>query len=268
MDAVAPPMMDAAIGEPGVACTGAWDDASRWIEIFGEVAAGRTEPLGDLYDMASRRLYGLALWRTGSRDLAAEVVQELFIRVAEHGERLASIRGPRWWLLSVTHRLAIDAVRRAVRREAEPIEEHAELAADGVDCEPVGDRQQPPAQVPDGGKPLTVLRDTDEQLLHHLGGEVAAAGPPQGEPVQPPARHVVQVPERLGPAGRHLAEDLDPARRVVPGAGTRDARLADRGVHHRGGHSVHARRDAPIPLPCHLTRAGRPLAHTPRQADS
>src|SRR5664280_3639712 len=93
MDAVAPPMMDAAIGEPGVACTGAWDDASRWIEIFGEVAAGRTEPLGDLYDMASRRLYGLALWRTGSRDLAAEVVQELFIRVAEHGERLAPTRG-------------------------------------------------------------------------------------------------------------------------------------------------------------------------------
>src|SRR5664280_1421032 len=133
MDAVAPPMMDAAIGEPGVACTGAWDDASRWIEIFGEVAAGRTEPLGDLYDMASRRLYGLALWRTGSRDLAAEVVQELFIRVAEHGERLASIRDPRWWLLSVTHRLAIDAVRRAVRREAEPIEEHAELAVEPVD---------------------------------------------------------------------------------------------------------------------------------------
>jgi RNA polymerase sigma-70 factor (ECF subfamily) len=133
MDAVAPPMMDAAIGEPGVACTGAWDDASRWIEIFGEVAAGRTEPLGDLYDMASRRLYGLALWRTGSRDLAAEVVQELFIRVAEHGERLASVRDPRWWLLSVTHRLAIDAVRRAARREAEPIDEHAELAAEPVD---------------------------------------------------------------------------------------------------------------------------------------
>ncbi len=133
MEAVAPPMIGAAAGTPAAAQAGAWQDAARWVALFGELAAGRLEGLGQLYDMASRRLFGLALWRTGSRELAADVVQEVFVRVAEHGERLASVRDPRWWLLSVTHRLAVDAVRRAVRREAEPIEEHADLSAEAVD---------------------------------------------------------------------------------------------------------------------------------------
>jgi RNA polymerase sigma-70 factor (ECF subfamily) len=165
MDAVAPPMMDAAIGAPAVACTGAWDDASRWIEIFGALAVGRTEPLGELYDMASRRLYGLALWRTGSRDLAAEVVQELFVRVAEYGERLASVRDPRWWLLSVTHRLAIDAVRRAARRETEPIEEHAEPAAEPVDPARAVDAQRVWALVA-----RLSAKQREVIYLHHAAG--------------------------------------------------------------------------------------------------
>ena len=165
MDAVAPPMMDAATGEPGVACTGAWDDASRWIEIFGEVAAGRTEPLAELYDMAGRRLFGLALWRTGSRDLAAEVVQELFIRVAEHGERLASVRDPRWWLLSVTHRLAVDAGRRAARRQTEPIEAHPELAAEPVDHARAVDAQRVWALVA-----RLSAKQREVVYLHHAAG--------------------------------------------------------------------------------------------------
>ena len=133
MDAVAPPMMDAAIGAPAAAYTAAWEDAARWREIFAELAAGRVERLADLYDLSSRRLYGLALWRTGRHDLAADVVQDVFVRVAEQGARLARVRDPRWWLLSVAHRLAIDAVRQAARREAEPVEDHADLAADPVD---------------------------------------------------------------------------------------------------------------------------------------
>ena len=133
MDAVAPPMTEAVPEALVRSGTGAWDDAARWVEIFAELAAGRVERLADLYDLSSRRLYGLALWRTGRHDLAADVVQDVFVRVAEQGARLARVRDPRWWLLSVAHRLAIDAVRQAARREAEPVEDHAELAADPVD---------------------------------------------------------------------------------------------------------------------------------------
>ena len=133
MEAVAPPMTEAVPEALVRSRTGAWDDAARWREIFAELAAGRVERLADLYDLASRRLHGLALWRTGRHDLAADVVQDVFVRVAEQGVRLARVRDPRWWLLAVTHRLAIDAVRRAARREAEPVEDHADLAADPVD---------------------------------------------------------------------------------------------------------------------------------------
>jgi RNA polymerase sigma-70 factor, ECF subfamily len=126
-------MAEAVPGSSSAARTGAWADASRWLELFRELADGDAEALGPLYDMASRRLYGLARWRTGSRELAAEVVQEVFVRVAEHRERLGAVRDPRWWLLSVTHRLAIDAVRRALRHQAEPLDDQAELAAEPVD---------------------------------------------------------------------------------------------------------------------------------------
>jgi RNA polymerase sigma-70 factor, ECF subfamily len=133
MEAVAPLMTEAVPSPPATARAGAWDDASRWVELFRELAAGDPEKLGQLYDMASRRLYGLALWRTGSRELAADVVQEVFVRIAERRERLGGVRDPRWWLLSVTHRLAVDAVRRARYRYAEPLDEHADLAAEPVD---------------------------------------------------------------------------------------------------------------------------------------
>ena len=60
-------------------------------------------------------------------------MQDVFVRVAERRERLGEVRDPRWWLLAVTHRLAVDAVRRAARRQAEPIDEQADVAAESVD---------------------------------------------------------------------------------------------------------------------------------------
>ncbi len=158
-------MIDAAAVAPSAGRTGVWQDRPRWVAVFRELAAGRPEVLGELYDMASRRLYGLALWRTGSRDLAAEVVQDVFVRIAEHGERLAGVEDPRWWLLSVTHRLAIDAVRRAARRETEPIEEHAELAAEAVDHARAVDAQRVWALVA-----RLSAKQREVIYLHHAAG--------------------------------------------------------------------------------------------------
>jgi RNA polymerase sigma-70 factor, ECF subfamily len=127
MEAVTNQMVDTSADVKAAAYRGNWDDPSRWLELFSQLAAGRTEVLGELYDISSRRLYGLALWRTGSSDLAADVVQDVFVRVAERGVRLGKVRDPRWWMLSVTHRLAVDAVRRAGRRQVERLDEHSDL---------------------------------------------------------------------------------------------------------------------------------------------
>lgn len=111
----------------------AWDSAEPWLALFAELAAGHLEALGRLYDLASGRLYGLSLWRTGNSEDAREVVQEVFVRVAEQRERLAAVRDPRWWLLSLAHRLAVDVTRRRQRRPVEPIDDHPYLEANVPD---------------------------------------------------------------------------------------------------------------------------------------
>lgn len=91
-----------------------------WDEIFLDLAGGSAEALEEIYDAAARPLFGLALWRTGSTEDARDVVQELFIRLAEQRAGLRKVKNPRSWLFAVAHRIAVDTTRR--RRKAEPLE--------------------------------------------------------------------------------------------------------------------------------------------------
>jgi len=113
-----------------------------WRNLFVDLAAGRIAALDELYDVAAPRLYGLALWRTGSEDDAADVVQDVFVRVAEQGARLAKVRNPRAWIMTVTNRAAIDLIRRRSRRQTEPLEDCAYLTAAADDCERTLDATQ------------------------------------------------------------------------------------------------------------------------------
>jgi RNA polymerase sigma-70 factor, ECF subfamily len=92
-------------------------------------------------------MFGLALWRTGSPEDAAEVVQDVFIRVAEEREGLSAVKDPRWWLLKLTHRVAIDAMRRKQTRRTEPIEAHPYLRASDADQAAALDAQRISAEV-------------------------------------------------------------------------------------------------------------------------
>ena len=123
------PRMEAIALAPTATRSEPWERPEPWLLLFKELAAGRSDALEVLYDLASGRLYGLALWRTGSREDAADVVQEVFVQVAEQRRQLAGVRDPRWWLLAVTHRLAIDITRRRRRRRTEPIDDHPYLEA-------------------------------------------------------------------------------------------------------------------------------------------
>lgn len=141
----------------------AWDDPAPWREAFEGVAAGRREALARLYDLASKRMFGLALWRTGNIEDAVEAVQEAFVRVAEQRDRLATVRDPRWWMLALTHRIAVDVTRR--RRPAEPLENHPYLEA------PVGDRDG----AIDAGRVSALVARLSPKLrevvyLHHYAG--------------------------------------------------------------------------------------------------
>jgi len=100
-----------------------------WKTLFLRLADGDRDALGELYRIASRRLYGLALWRTGSPSDADEVVQEVFVRLVEKRDQLGRVADPRAWLLSVAHRVAVDLSRKRSRREARPLEECPYLEA-------------------------------------------------------------------------------------------------------------------------------------------
>ena len=79
---------------------------------FTALAAGDLDALEVIYDLCAADLFGLALWRTGSREDAADVVQELFVRLAGRGAKLWRVRDPRAYLLAMAHSAAVDVLRR------------------------------------------------------------------------------------------------------------------------------------------------------------
>jgi RNA polymerase sigma-70 factor (ECF subfamily) len=93
-----------------------------WRAVFARLAAGDPSALAALYEAAARQVFGLALWRTGSVEDASDVVQEVFLRVAQRHRRLAKVRDPKSWLLGVAHHVAIDVTRRRKRRAAESLD--------------------------------------------------------------------------------------------------------------------------------------------------
>jgi RNA polymerase sigma-70 factor (ECF subfamily) len=108
-----------------------WSDVRREHGIPAAHAAVTTRPdlatrlaqrdraaLAELYDGASRRAFGLAYRVLGDGQAAEDVVQDAFLWIWEHADRLDASRGtPEALLLTVTHRRAIDALRRRNHRQ-------------------------------------------------------------------------------------------------------------------------------------------------------
>ncbi len=79
---------------------------------FAALAAGDLDAIETVYDACAPDLFGLALWRTGSREDAADVVQEVFVRLAAGLSGLGRVRKPRAYLLAMGHSAAVDILRR------------------------------------------------------------------------------------------------------------------------------------------------------------
>ena len=111
-------------------------DAGELAKALAALAAGDLEALAVIYDGCSHDLFGMALWRTGSREDAGDAVQEVFVRLARSPRRLAGVRSPRGYLLAMAHSAAVDILRR--RRKTvqlddallEPVSADHEASAD------------------------------------------------------------------------------------------------------------------------------------------
>ena len=97
-------------------------------ELIELVAKGEARALEVLYDRYSRVVYSFALRIVGDPQLAEEILQEVFFRVWQQGSGFQSNRGSLiTWLLSITHNLAIDEVRKRNRRPQKADSEDPEL---------------------------------------------------------------------------------------------------------------------------------------------
>ena len=103
--------------------------ADDWRRVFAALADGDERALETLYRATAGRVFGLALWRTGSVEDACDVVQEVFVRVAGQARRLGRVADPRGWLLGLSHHVAVDTVRRRRRQREAPLDEAPFLAA-------------------------------------------------------------------------------------------------------------------------------------------
>lgn len=86
-------------------------------ELVDLVAAGDARALEVLYDRYSRAVFSFALRILGERTIAEELVQEVFFRAWKQARKFSEGRGTFiTWLLSITHNMAIDEIRRRNRR--------------------------------------------------------------------------------------------------------------------------------------------------------
>lgn len=82
--------------------------------LLGRCGRGDEQAFAQLYDAAAPRVYGLAVRVVRDPAQAEEVTQEAFLEIWRTASRFDPDRGsPLSWLLTLTHRKAVDRVRSA-----------------------------------------------------------------------------------------------------------------------------------------------------------
>jgi RNA polymerase sigma-70 factor (ECF subfamily) len=84
--------------------------------LIEAVGRGSQVALQRLYEIESRRLYGIALRIVRRREIAAEVLQETFLQIWQNAATFSQARGAgAAWLTGIVRFRALDAVRKAGR---------------------------------------------------------------------------------------------------------------------------------------------------------
>ena len=86
-------------------------------ELVHRVSLGDTAALEALYNRYARVVYSFAMRIVADPMLAEEILQEVFVRTWRQADRFQRSRGNFGsWLLSITHNLSIDEIRKRQRR--------------------------------------------------------------------------------------------------------------------------------------------------------
>jgi RNA polymerase sigma-70 factor (ECF subfamily) len=85
-------------------------DERAWVD---GLRAGQPAAFDAVYAAYRRRVHGFVLRMTRRRDVAEDLVQETFLRLARHAPRLAPDSRLAPWLFTVAHRLVVSWARAA-----------------------------------------------------------------------------------------------------------------------------------------------------------
>ncbi|MGI8483774.1 MAG: RNA polymerase sigma factor, partial [Thermomicrobiales bacterium] len=86
-------------------------------QLVSLMASGNTLALETLYGRYSRIVFSFALRIVGDPATAEELLQEVFFRAWQQAQRFSEGKGTFvTWLLSITHNMAIDEIRKRQRR--------------------------------------------------------------------------------------------------------------------------------------------------------
>jgi RNA polymerase sigma-70 factor, ECF subfamily len=154
-------------------------------DLIGRASEGDARALEVLYDRYSRVVYSFALRIVGDPQIAEELLQEVFFRAWQQGGTFRAAKGSFiTWLLSITHNMAIDEVRKRRRRPQKADSEDPETAL---------------AAVPDSGPDVE-----DEVWLGTLRGTIATAM----DQLPPAQREAIELAYFRGLTQREIAEQL------------------------------------------------------------
>ncbi len=103
------------------------------VELIDRIAQRDEPALKALYDLTSRKLYGLALRVVRSGERAEDVLQESFIQVWRNaGDYRASLSPPLAWLGLIVRSRALDAQRRHAAERGHLTDELDDTLADSL----------------------------------------------------------------------------------------------------------------------------------------
>ena len=105
-------------------------------QLVVAIGRWRQDALAEAYRRHAGAVFALASRVLASRNLAEEVVQEVFLRLWDNAERFDPERGSlRSWLLAQTHGRAVDLLRSETARKGREEREHRGRAEAGYDLE-------------------------------------------------------------------------------------------------------------------------------------
>lgn len=109
--------------------------------LLAGIAQGRREDFAEFYRLTSRRVFGMARRVLVDPGLSEDTTQEVFLQVWQNAAKFDPAAGsPMAWLMTISHRRAIDKVRSvqsATDREAKVFAQSHEVEHDAV-AEEVG----------------------------------------------------------------------------------------------------------------------------------